>query len=60
MAMTARPGTAAPNGLPPGVGSMVASCWLPKSGPHMLYSVPEGDSANEAQFPPFVGPMSVG
>jgi hypothetical protein len=25
----------------------------------MLYSVPEGDSANEAQFPPFVGPMSV-
>jgi len=51
MAMTARRGTAAPNRVArPVVGSMVASCWLPKSGPHMLYSVPEGDSANEAQF----------
>ena len=60
MAMTARPGTAAPNRVArPVVGSMVASCWLPKSGPHMLYSVPEDDTANEAQFPPFVGPMSV-
>jgi len=25
----------------------------------MLYSVPEGDSANEMQFPPFVDPMSL-
>jgi hypothetical protein len=25
----------------------------------MLYSVPEGDSANERQFPPLVGPMRV-
>jgi hypothetical protein len=25
----------------------------------MLYSVSEGDSASERQFPPFVGPMSV-
>jgi hypothetical protein len=25
----------------------------------MLYIDPEGDSANEAQFPPFVGPMSL-
>jgi hypothetical protein len=35
---------------------MVASCCSPKRDLHMLYRVPEGDSANVAQSPPNVGP----
>ena len=37
---------------------MIASRWVPNSDPHMLYSVPCGDSAREPQSPPNVGPIS--
>ena len=59
MAMTASPGTGTPNRCArPVCGSMVASCWSPNRGPHMLYSVPCGESASEPQSPPCVGPIS--
>ena len=59
MAITASPGTRTPNRCArPVLWSMVASCWAPNSGPHMLYSVPCGDSASDPQSPPWVGPTS--
>src|SRR6516225_11117662 len=58
-AMTASPGTRTPNRWArPVFGLMVASCWAPNVGPHMLYSVPRGDSASDPQSPPRVGPTS--
>src|SRR6516162_5568753 len=59
MAMTASPRTCPPNRCArPVFLSMVASCWAPNRGPHMLYSVPFGESASEPQSPPCVGPTS--
>src|ERR1700719_336493 len=60
MAMTASPGTGTPNRVAsPVFVSKLVSCWFPKSGPHMLISVPEGDIASAAQPLFLVGPMSV-
>src|SRR6516165_1711367 len=58
-AMTASPRTRTPNRRArPVPWLMTASRWAPNRDPHMLYSVPPGDSASDPQSPPNVGPTS--
>jgi hypothetical protein len=53
MDMTPSPGTGTPKGLAcPVFVSTLESCWVPKRGPHMVSSVPEGDS--RSPLPPTV------